>query len=135
MTARRYIVLDSWPVMAYLQGEEVERRVVEIIADAHDRGDELLMSVINAGEVWYTIAKRSGTIAANSAIDLVRSLGIRIVDVDWATTKIAADYKAKGGISYAHCFAAALAKQEKAHLVTGDPEFKQLEKEIQIVWL
>src|SRR5260221_9770930 len=120
MTARRYIVLDSWPVMAYLQGEEVEKRVVEIIADAHDRGDELLMSVINAGEVWYTIAKRSGTKAANSAIDLVRSLGIRIIDVDWATTKIAADYKARGGISYADCFAAALAKQKKARLVTGD---------------
>ena len=31
--------------------------------------------------------------------------------------------------------AAALAKEKKAELVTGDPEFKALEKEIKINWL
>ena len=31
--------------------------------------------------------------------------------------------------------AAALAKEKKAELVTGDPEFKALEKEIKIHWL
>jgi predicted nucleic acid-binding protein len=38
-------------------------------------------------------------------------------------------------MSYADCFAAALAKHKKAHLVTGDTEFKQVESEIQIIWL
>ena len=32
-------------------------------------------------------------------------------------------------------FAAALAKEKKAELVTGDPEFKALAKEIKIHWL
>ncbi len=32
-------------------------------------------------------------------------------------------------------FAAALAKEKKAELITGDPEFKALEKEIKITWL
>ncbi|MEI8041963.1 MAG: hypothetical protein WCL11_11180 [Verrucomicrobiota bacterium] len=32
-------------------------------------------------------------------------------------------------------FAAALAKQLKAELVTGDMEFKAMEKEIKIAWL
>ena len=31
--------------------------------------------------------------------------------------------------------AAALAKEKKPELVTGDPEFKALEKEIKIHWL
>jgi hypothetical protein len=31
--------------------------------------------------------------------------------------------------------AAALAKEKKTELVTGDPEFKPLEKEIKINWL
>ncbi len=30
---------------------------------------------------------------------------------------------------------AALAKEKKAELITGDPEFKPLEKEIRIDWL
>ena len=32
-------------------------------------------------------------------------------------------------------FAAALAREKKAELVTGDPEFKALAKEINIRWL
>ncbi len=135
MTTRRSIVLDSWPVMAYLQGEPPVDRIIEIIADAHDHGDSLLISVVNAGEVWYSIAKRGGTDAADSAIAMMRSLGIKFIEVDWATTQIAARYKALGGISFADCFAAALAKQNKATLITGDQEFKQLEKEITINWL
>ncbi len=135
MTTRRSIVLDSWPIMAYLQGEPQVERIIDIIADAHDRGDSLLMSVVNAGEVWYTIARRGGHEAADSAISQIRSIGIKFIDVDWPTTQIAARYKAFGGISYADCFAASLAKQHNADLLTGDEEFKQLENEVSIVWL
>ena len=37
--------------------------------------------------------------------------------------------------SLADAFAAALAKEKKAELVTGDPEFKASAKEISIRWL
>jgi hypothetical protein len=35
----------------------------------------------------------------------------------------------------ADAFAAALAKESRAELVTGDPEFRPLEKEIKVQWL
>ena len=35
----------------------------------------------------------------------------------------------------ADAFAAALAKQKNTEFVTGDPEFKSVEKEIKINWL
>ena len=38
-------------------------------------------------------------------------------------------------MSYADCFAAALAKEKKTELLTGDKEFKQAEGEIKIHWL
>jgi predicted nucleic acid-binding protein len=38
-------------------------------------------------------------------------------------------------MSYADCFAAALAKERKSDLVTGDKEFKQVEGEVSIRWL
>ena len=47
----------------------------------------------------------------------------------------AAEYKAKGRVSYADCFAAALAKLHRAELVTGDEELRQLEKEVTIRWV
>jgi len=121
--------------MAYLQGEPPVDRIIEIIADAHDRGDSLLMSVVNAGEVWYSIAKRSDAAAAALAIGMMRSLGIEFIDADWPLTKIAAGYKVKGNISYADCHAAAVAKHYKATLLTGDHEFEQVSDEISIVWL
>jgi predicted nucleic acid-binding protein len=48
---------------------------------------------------------------------------------------VAADFKARHKLSLADAFAAALAKERKAELITGDPEFKALEKEIKIGWL
>jgi len=47
----------------------------------------------------------------------------------------AAEFKANKKMSYADCFAAALAKLRKAELVTGDPEFKQVEGDLKILWI
>jgi predicted nucleic acid-binding protein len=57
------------------------------------------------------------------------------VDADWQLTRQAAAFKVNGNISYGDCFAAALAKNRKAELITGDKEFKALESEIKIYWL
>lgn len=44
-------------------------------------------------------------------------------------------FKLRGGISYADCFAAALAHRDGLPLITGDPEFHRVEDVIRIVWL
>jgi predicted nucleic acid-binding protein len=44
-------------------------------------------------------------------------------------------FKVNGNISYGDCFATALAKNNKAELVTGDKEFKVLDGEIKIAWI
>jgi predicted nucleic acid-binding protein len=38
-------------------------------------------------------------------------------------------------MSLADCFAATLAKERKADLVTGDQEFRQVESEIKVLWV
>ena len=43
-------------------------------------------------------------------------------------------FKVRFKMSLADVFAAALAKERKAEIVTGDPEFKALEKKIKIHW-
>ncbi len=135
MNHRKTIVLDSWAIMAYLEDESPAEKIANLIADARDQGDRWLMSVVNIGEVWYAIARRHSARDAEDAIGELRSIGIEFIDADWPLTKIAASYKVRGGISYADCHAAAVAKHHKAALLTGDQEFKQLENEISIVWL
>ena len=129
------LVLDSWAVLAYLEDESSGQKVAELIGDAHEHGIPLLMSVVNAGEVWYILAREISETEADKAIDGLRLLGIEFADADWKLARIAGTFKAKHRMSFADCFAAALAKEHKAELVTGDKEFKQVEGEIKIHWV
>lgn len=129
------IVLDSWAIMSYLQGEPSAEKVADIIADAHEDSVPLLMSVVNAGEVWYIIARRTSEADADRSIRQLKQLGIAFVDADWEIAHDVAKFKAKHKMSFADCFAAALAKQRKGQLVTGDQEFKQVGAEVTINWL
>jgi predicted nucleic acid-binding protein len=131
----RAIVLDSWAVMAYLEDEATAEKVAEIIADAHEEKIPLLMSVVNAGEVWYILAREVSVAEADASVRQLRQLGIEFVNADWDLAREAGGFKAKHKMSFADCFAAALAKHRKAHLVTGDQEFKQVEQEITIEFL
>ncbi len=131
----RAIVLDSWAIMAYFEDEPAAEKVADIIAQAHEEETPLFMSVVNAGEVWYILARRTSESEANRGIQELRQLGIGFVDADWDLTHEAAGFKSKHKMSYADCFAAALAKQKKALLLTGDPEFKQVESHVTINWL
>jgi uncharacterized protein len=129
------IVLDSWAVIAYLEDEAAAEKVADIIGDAHDDGIPLLMTVVNAGEVWYIVARETSAADADASIKQLRDLGIDFVEADWDLAKDAAHFKSRNKMSFADCFAAALARQRKAHLATGDQEFKQIESEININWL
>jgi len=129
------IVLDSWAVIAYLEGEAAAERVADHIADAHENEIPLFMSVVNAGEVWCIIAREASISDADRSIAELKRLGIALIDADWPLAHDAGGLKAKHQMSFADCFAAALAKQRKALLLTGDPEFKQVDKDINIEWL
>ena len=65
----------------------------------------------------------------------LRAAPIEFHPADRRLADTAADFKTRFKLSLADAFAAALAKEKKAELVTGDPEFKAVEKEIRIIWL
>jgi predicted nucleic acid-binding protein len=77
----------------------------------------------DGGDRWNEIARE------------LPALPIEFHPANRAMADRAADFKARFNLSLADAFAAALAKEKKAELVTGDPEFKALDKEIKIQWL
>ena len=85
----------------------------------------------------FTTMRRLSQAAAEQKAQEIAALPIEIVGVsdDLALSRQAAIYKATHRMSYADCFAAALSKQKNAELLTGDPEFKAVEKDIKIHWL
>ena len=128
-------VLDSYALIAFLENEPGADAVRELILQAEAGELKLLMCVINLGEIWYSIARTTSPKTADRFVQEIQGMAIEFVDADWALTQQAAIYKARGRISFADCFAAALAKTRKAEVVTGDKEFKRLEDEIEIIWL
>ena len=128
-------VLDAWAVIAYLEDEPSAPQIADLIASAHEEGIPVYMTVVNVGEVWYTIAREISEEDANASIKEIRDLRIQFEAVDWPLTQEAARFKSQHKMSYADCYAAALAKSKKADLITGDNEFKVLEDHIKVQWV
>ena len=97
------------------------------------------MSVINWGEIYYSIMRGVSQELADSKSHEIAGMRIELIPVDARDLELirqAAVFKATKKMSYADCFAAALAKTQNAELVTGDREFKVVENELKkIRWL
>jgi predicted nucleic acid-binding protein len=128
-------ILDSWALLAFFKGEATADTVETLINKATDDKVRLLLSVVNWGEVYYGMWRAGGQAAAEDVAADLSQMPIELVVADLHLAKQAAVYKATNKLSYADAFAAALAKIKNAELVTGDEEFKPLEKEIKIHWL
>ena len=128
-------VLDTHCFFAYLKAEPGAAQVVAVIRAARSSNEPLLLSVVNWGEIFYITLRAAGRERAEEVAQMIASLPIEVVPVDLELARQAAEFKARKRMSYADCFAAALAKARKAELVTGDKEFRQVEGEVKILWI
>jgi len=136
MAVKRY-VLDSYAVLAYLEDSAGADFIEELLHKAIDRQCELFMCVVNYGEVIYIHERKRGLTKAQETIARLAELPVQVIDADSICTLKAAHIKANYPISFADCYAAALAAVKDAVVVTGDPEFACLEEAgiIQVEWL
>jgi ribonuclease VapC len=128
-------VLDSFALLAYLRDEEGAEFVQGLLEKAGRRDTPLLMTEVNYAEVKYIVLRKDGSEAWKHVAASLVSLPVEFVPATRALADAAGDFKASHRLSLADAFAAALAKERKSELITGDPEFKALEKEIKIAWL
>lgn len=80
------------------------------------------MSEVNYAEVKYSILRKDGPAAWTKAASALQALLIDFSPTSLEASETAADFAAKLKLSLADAFAAALAKERRAELVTGDPE-------------
>ncbi|GFP19468.1 ribonuclease VapC [Candidatus Hakubella thermalkaliphila] len=134
--APRRFVLDSFAVLAYLNDEEGADQVEEILKGARAGEMEVYMHVVNLGEIFYLTMRQEDETAAYKVYGTVRRYPVTFIeDLSEDLLLTAGRFKAKNAIAYADTFAAATAKLKDATLVTGDPEYKPLEGEIDILWI
>jgi predicted nucleic acid-binding protein len=128
-------VLDSFALIAYFRDEPGAETVEQLLVTASKKDNPLHMTDVNYAEVKYSILKKDGAQAWEEAAKILQGLPIEFHSTTSALADTAADFKTRFKLSLADAFAAALAKEKKAELITGDPEFKPLAKEISITWL
>ena len=129
--------LDSFALLAYLEGEEGRPRVKELISRAESGKCSLYISLINLGEVLYIIERERDLFVAQRALAAVDQLPLQTVPVSRAQVLAAAHVKACYPISYADAFAVVTAQEHQGVLLTGDPEFRAVEADglITVEWL
>ena len=126
------LVFDSFAILALLENERCADEVAELLSQD---GGYLLMTYVNLGEVLYTIMRERGQDRADMALLALEATDLTFVPADRTLTLEAARLKARHRISYADAYCGALARLTSFPLVTGDPEFKQLESQTPIRWL
>jgi ribonuclease VapC len=128
-------VLDSFAVLAYLDGEQGMARVQEVLEEASREGCQVVLSLINLGEVLYFTERDVGLTQAQAALAAVEQLPIEILAATKETMLTAAHIKANHSVAYADAFAVAAAQELGGAVLTGDPEFKEVEELIAVEWL
>jgi uncharacterized protein with PIN domain len=114
------VCLDSWAVLAWLDGEEPALSRVEALL-----ADRPVVSWVNLVEVYYRVSRDQGRGVADEMLrDLRAALSpdlpgtARMIEVG--------RLKARASIALGDCFAIATAAAHDLTLLTGDPEILEL---------
>lgn len=146
----KVLTLDSWAVLAWLQGEPQGEVVRDLIGwlegdeEAKAKAERLvgkeveelkvIINIINLGEIFYILGRRKGEQEAKDLVNELTATDIEVLSVTDSLVFDAASFKISHAIAYADAFAVATTKAQNGTLVTGDPELKNLE-EVPILWI
>ena len=110
------VCLDSWAVLAWLDGEQPAADRVEAVL-----ADRPVMNWVNAVEVYYRIDRDHGRSAADETLaDLRKMIELDLPGVGRMIDT--AQLKSRHAIALGDCFAIATAAAQNLPLWTGDPE-------------
>jgi predicted nucleic acid-binding protein len=130
----RQYVLDANALVRYFRNQEGAAKVESLLIQADRKLTSLRISVVNLTEVLYIFARYSGMEGARQAIQKIQGLvEFTLADADQAKAATEIRYRYKLGL--ADCYAAELAMRTGATLVTADPEFARLGKQLKILTL
>lgn len=123
---RKY-VLDANALIGFFEDQPgIAKKVQDIFEQALPEDMPILMSAVTWGEVFYVEWRYRGEDNAYLARARARQLPLTIISVDQERATRAGAIKQKHGLGYADSFAAELAIERSAWLVTADREFEKL---------
>jgi predicted nucleic acid-binding protein len=132
----RQYILDANALVSFFENRPGSAiKVRNLFEQALRREEPMLMSAVTWGEVFYIEWRYRGEAKAYGAEAKLRQLPIVVVSVDRERATRAGTLKQKHDLGYADSFAAELAIERGASLVTADPEFLRVGKSLTVYQL
>jgi predicted nucleic acid-binding protein len=129
---RRY-VLDANALLGFFEARYGAAQKIRRLFDEARRQDKpLLMSAVTWGEVFYIEWRWHGEAGARRAEVVLQELPIVVIGVDRERASRAGGLKQRHSLGFADAFAAELAIERGAWLVTADPEFSKVGKALSV---
>jgi len=129
---RRY-VLDANALIGLFEDRAgTAMRVRRLLEEAFRHDLPLFISAVNWGEVFYIAWRHHGEASAREGEAKLRQLPIAVIPADLDRATRAAAIKQKHSLAYADAFAAELAIERGAWLVTADSEFSKVGKTLSL---
>ncbi|MEE8432442.1 MAG: type II toxin-antitoxin system VapC family toxin [Candidatus Desulfatibia sp.] len=128
-------LFDSHVLLVFFQNEKGAKIVYDILKKSREQNIDRLICVINLGEIIYLTKKRFGDSRKLEILGRIHQLEFKVLSVLNPLVYQAAEIKADYPLSYADCFVVACAIEQNATIVTGDPEFKNVERLVKIEWI
>ena len=128
-------VLDTSALLAFIEDEAGADIVEKLLEQAKAGKIAILISFMAFMEVYYITLQERDETEAEERLQLMNSLPRKRVESTKTIGIIASKFKANYHLSVADAWIAALAKERNAILVHKDPEFEQVETEINVLKL
>jgi predicted nucleic acid-binding protein len=125
-------VLDANAIILYLEGAPQARKVEDLFRELETQESKLAIAAINWAECRHILARKHGAAQAGILMSKIANV-LEIVVADRFHAERAGDLRCRFNASLADCFAASLALCRKATLVTADPEFDVLKRELKLL--
>jgi predicted nucleic acid-binding protein len=125
----RHYVLDANALSGFFEDRPgTAGRMERLLSEALRRATPLFMSAVNWGEVFYVAWRLHGEQHARQVEASLQELPVAVISADRERASRAGALKQKYALGYADSFAAELAIERDAWLVTADEEFRKVGK-------
>lgn len=133
--AKEAHVFDSHALLKLFQKEPGHEKIIQILRDIDRARAARYINAVNLGEIIYITTREFGAQKKIEVLSNIERLGFSVLPAPNSLIFQAAEYKALYSISYADCFVLATAIEQKATIVTGDPEFKKVQHLAKVLWV
>lgn len=131
----RTYVFDANALLTLIDNKPDQIKVSSLLKEALRGHSQTLMSSVNFAEVYGLLLRRHGKDTAIHSLSAIRPLPIQLEEATTQRCIHAAEIKEMYKLYYFDAFAAALAIEHKATLVTSDTDFRKLGHNFPVLWL